>query len=274
MTARFSLLALLFVPGAIPALADEMASPPPGLPRPAVLSVLEGWRGDDGVHIAGLRVTLLPEWKTYWRAPGDAGIPPDFDWSGSENWSDVSVHWPVPIVFETNGMTTIGYGGEVILPMKITPHTEGQIELDGDILLGVCRDICMPLEGAVRATLPNREFDPERDAAILAALDDRADTRLEAGVSAADCSAEPISDGMRITAKVTMPALGDMEHVAFELRQGEVWLSEAMTMRSGDLLTTYADAVPPTGAPFDVDLSALRLTVISQGRAVDISGCE
>ena len=57
-------------------------------------SVLTGWRMENGHHMAALRITLAPGWKTYWRAPGEAGIPPRFDWTGSDNLSAVTVHWP------------------------------------------------------------------------------------------------------------------------------------------------------------------------------------
>ena len=57
-----------------------------------------GWR-EGYSHVAGLTIRLAPGWKTYWRAPGDAGIPPSFNWSGSKNVADVRVQFPVPEVF-------------------------------------------------------------------------------------------------------------------------------------------------------------------------------
>ncbi|MEL7014329.1 MAG: protein-disulfide reductase DsbD domain-containing protein, partial [Pseudomonadota bacterium] len=58
--------------------------------------LLTGWRAADGSHIAALQIDLAPGWTTYWRAPGDAGIPPYFDWHASENLSSVDVEWPSP----------------------------------------------------------------------------------------------------------------------------------------------------------------------------------
>ncbi|MGH1367844.1 MAG: protein-disulfide reductase DsbD domain-containing protein [Maritimibacter sp.] len=256
------------------AVAEGMVAPHPALPKPAEVSVINGWRAEDGSHMAAIHVRLAPEWKTYWRAPGDAGIPPSFDWSGSQNWGDVAFFWPAPEVFETNGMTTFGHGGELILPMKIAPEYGDDIKLEGKLMMGVCRDICMPFEAQVSAILTTRPFDAKRDAPITRALALRPDTREEAQVSQVSCEATPIEDGMRITARLEMPSLGAKEHIAFELAQGDVWLSEAMSTRQGDTLAAYADAVPTSGAPFDVDYSALRFTVISQGRAVDIQGCD
>ena len=58
--------------------------------------ILTGWRDANGTHYAALEIMLAPGWKTYWRTPGDAGIPPQFNWSGSENLSAVGVSYPVP----------------------------------------------------------------------------------------------------------------------------------------------------------------------------------
>ena len=60
------------------------------------LSVIEGYRTSRGTHMAALKIQLQPGWKTYWRAPGDGGIPPQFDWSGSKNIKGVQFHWPRP----------------------------------------------------------------------------------------------------------------------------------------------------------------------------------
>jgi DsbC/DsbD-like thiol-disulfide interchange protein len=78
---------------------------------------------ENGGHMAAVELQLAPGWKTYWRSPGDAGIPPSFDWSGSENVKSVRLHWPAPEVFEANGMQTIGYHERLVLPVEITPRT-------------------------------------------------------------------------------------------------------------------------------------------------------
>jgi DsbC/DsbD-like thiol-disulfide interchange protein len=54
------------------------------------IRILPGWSRDDGSHMAALHLILAPGWKTYWRAPGDAGIPPMMDLEGSDNLSDIT----------------------------------------------------------------------------------------------------------------------------------------------------------------------------------------
>ena len=86
--------------------------------------LLPGWR-EDGRHIAAIRLTLAPGWKTYWRAPGDAGIPPVFDWSASGNVRAVAVQYPVPKVFDQGGVRSVGYADSVTFPVFITPQEPG-----------------------------------------------------------------------------------------------------------------------------------------------------
>src|SRR5262249_59326870 len=61
----------------------------------------------------GLQFTLKPGWKTYWRSPGDAGLPVTVDWAGSTNVASAVMAWPVPHRFFLNGLGTFRYEGEV-----------------------------------------------------------------------------------------------------------------------------------------------------------------
>jgi DsbC/DsbD-like thiol-disulfide interchange protein len=234
--------------------------------------LLSGWRMAGGDHVAALRLTLAPGWKTYWRAPGDAGIPPLFDWSGSDNIASFSASWPVPEVFHLNGMRSVGYSEVVTIPLHFAPARPGDpIEVRGQIDIGVCEDICVPVSLEVTATLPPDTFDP--DPRIAAALADRPMTAGEAGVSGIDCMLEPIRDGLRLTATIDMPPLGAGEEAVVELVGAPVWVSEPELARSGNSLQAVADLVPPEAAPFALQRDDLRFTVLSGDRAVEIAGC-
>ena len=83
-----------------------LAAAPVSAQMPDTLAEAEiapGWR-EGNTHVAGLTIRLAPGWKTYWRAPGDAGIPPGFNWSGSSNVAGVRVQFPVPSVFTQSGI--------------------------------------------------------------------------------------------------------------------------------------------------------------------------
>ncbi len=118
-------------------------------------SLLTGWQTDAGTHMAGLQLTLAPGWKTYWRSPGDAGIPPQFDWSGSQNLKSVRLHWPSPSVFHTNGYQTIGYIGGVVLPIEVEAKDPSRpVTLSAVMELGICDKVCMPRRCTSRRNLP------------------------------------------------------------------------------------------------------------------------
>lgn len=252
------------------ALAPAFAEGPDDLQ--AEIELLPGWRTADGTHMAALRITLSEDWKTYWRAPGEAGLPPKFDWSGSENLAEVRPHWPVPEVFTSNGMTTLGYHHELVLPLEIVPLAQGEdIQLDGNLAMGICQDICMPMQGHVAAVLPGTAA--EADPRIVGALDRRPATADEAGVISAKCAVEAIADGLRVTAKIDMPRIGAGELTVFEAPSPEIWVSESVTRRAENMLTATADLVPPDARPFEFDTASLRLTVLAGDRAVDIHGC-
>ncbi len=235
--------------------------------------LLPGWRMENGRHMAALRLTLAPGWKTYWRAPGDAGIPPHFDWTGSENVRMAKPHWPVPAVFWQNGMRSVGYEGEVTLPLEFVPDQPGQpMVVRGQAIVGVCEDICIPVTLRITADLP-LSGEGAGTGAIRNALARRPMSAGEAGVGRVVCRAEPIADGLRLTVTVEMPRIGAEEQAVVEFTDQRVWISDAETRRTGNRLTAVAEMVPPEAQPFAMARDGVRLTVISGSRAVDIRGC-
>lgn len=257
------------------ALALLVALPLPAVAETAPVvtgSIRPGWQEDDGRRIAALQLSLTPGWKTYWRAPGDAGIPPSFDWSRSENLRSVRLHWPRPQLFEQNGMRTAGYAGEFVLPVEIVPADPSRpVRLVARMEIGVCRDVCMPAELRFEAALADAGA---ADPAIRAALADRPSTPREAGVRRVSCDVAPIADGLAVEATIDMPGITGREMVVMEPPQGDVWVAEAVVRRDGTHLRARSDMVPPSGAPFALDRGALRLTVLGEdGVAVEIAGC-
>jgi DsbC/DsbD-like thiol-disulfide interchange protein len=110
---------------------------------------------DPPVVRAGLEIRLDPGWRTYWRDPGDSGVPPTLDFSGSDNVKSVTVMWPVPERFPDGaGGNSIGYLDHVILPLRIAPadsakHASLQLKLGYDI----CSNMCVPVEANLKLPL-------------------------------------------------------------------------------------------------------------------------
>ena len=263
-----ALLAGFVLSGTAQTPAPVMAGPAPH----AEVEILPGWRQPDGSHIAALRIQLDTGWKTYWRAPGEAGIPPRFDWSGTQNLDAIRFHWPVPEIIVSNGITTLGYSGELLLPFEVVPEDpEGDVIIDGSLDFGICEDICMPLQMPVSGVLP--ATGGAQNPRILGALAARPDTAQEAAVSAVDCEVETIADGVRVRARIGVAPVGPHEVVVIEPDNAAIWVSSAMVRREADILFAEADLVPPEAQPFALDPETLRITVLAEGRGVDIQGC-
>ncbi|QFS84278.1 hypothetical protein FIU97_16105 [Roseivivax sp. THAF40] len=231
-----------------------------------------GWRRADGTHIAALHLTLAPGWKTYWRAPGDAGIPPEFGWRGSRNLAGVSIIWPRPDVFDQAGMRAIGYTDELVLPLAIRPERNGDVLLEGDMQLGICKDVCLPhalsFSGRLDAGMT------ERDPRIAAALSDRPFSASEVGGASVHCDIAPGNNGaLRLTAKIDMASAGNSEEVVVETGNPFLWVAEPESRRDGGTLIASTEIVHMERKPFALDRGSLTFTVLGTRQAVELSGC-
>lgn len=239
---------------------------------PVQAEILEGWQQADGSRVAALRLVLKPGWKTYWRTPGDAGIPPRFDWSGSANLGAVRISWPRPQVFVQSGMRSIGYANEVVLPLAIAPRQAGKpIKLKARLEIGVCRDICVPQELRLSAMLRTQSSRPTP--AITAALAARPLSAAEAGVKSARCRLTPSAEGLALEAQLTLPSTGGPEVVVIEANNPDLWMSESTAKRRAGVLTARADLASVSGGALAVDRSGLTITVLGRKQAVEIKGC-
>ncbi len=103
----------------------------------------------------GIEIALKKGWKTYWRSPGDAGLPVEIDWNGSANLAQAKLRHPVPQRFELFGIETTGYAGNVILPVEATLAEAGKpASLRAGVDLLVCEDVCIPYRADLSLDLP------------------------------------------------------------------------------------------------------------------------
>ncbi|KAA9010544.1 protein-disulfide reductase DsbD domain-containing protein [Histidinibacterium aquaticum] len=265
------LRSLFLACGVVAAVSSLSASAESPVPDGVVSArILPGWRDAEGRHMAGLEIALAPGWKTYWRAPGDAGIPPEFQWSTASNVGQMRLHWPVPEVSESNGLRAIGYTGRVVIPMEFSTGS-GPARIAGEVELGVCSEVCMPVTLDIAADLPAAG---QREPGIVAALLDAPLDESEARVGAVDCRLSATADGMRLEAQLEMPATGGAEEVVIEAADPSIWVSEPASRRQGNTLSVAADLVHYSGGAFALDRSRLVFTVLGSERAVEIRGCD
>jgi DsbC/DsbD-like thiol-disulfide interchange protein len=102
------------------------------------------------VLLGGVAIQLQPGWHTYWRTPGDSGVPPRFDFSKSDNVEAVTVLWPAPHKFDDGaGGTSLGYLKQIVLPLRIVPrNADKPVTLRASINYAVCEKLCIPVDAS------------------------------------------------------------------------------------------------------------------------------
>ncbi|MET0639265.1 MAG: protein-disulfide reductase DsbD domain-containing protein [Hyphomicrobium sp.] len=113
-------------------------------------------RNGETALYAGLDVSMPGGWKTYWRSPGDAGgVPPDFDWAGSDNLASATVLYPAPHRIHDKAGDVVGYKDAVLFPILIEPKDASKpVTLHAKVDYGVCKDICIPAEAELQLVIP------------------------------------------------------------------------------------------------------------------------
>lgn len=145
----------------------------------AAMRLIAGTNKTDAATLtAGVELKLDPNWHTYWRYPGDAGVPPRFDFSGSQNVAAVTVRYPAPqaIVDETG--TTLGYERHVVFPLQITPKKTGHpVKLHLILDYAICEKLCVPAKGEATLSLAAGQ---SSQAKLLAAAEARVPKPVDA----------------------------------------------------------------------------------------------
>ena len=121
---------------------------------PARVALIDG--GWDGAsRIAGVAIDIDDGWKTYWRVPGESGVPPEFTWEGSRNIAQVEVLYPLATRYDDASGDAIGYKHRVVFPLRLTPiDRKTAIDLSLAMFFGVCKEVCVPKKFAQHIVLP------------------------------------------------------------------------------------------------------------------------
>jgi thiol:disulfide interchange protein DsbD len=166
-----AMLLALFAFWGLPAVALESA--PATSPRASASLVSDVDSGVAPGHAfrVGLWLRLAPGWHTYWQNPGDAGVPAELDLDLPSGTTAGPIVWPAPQRVAEGSLMTYAYNGEVLLPVTITPSTEGKTSIKAHANWLVCRDICVPEEADFRLDLPAGNASPSAQAPLFAAAD-------------------------------------------------------------------------------------------------------
>jgi DsbC/DsbD-like thiol-disulfide interchange protein len=226
--------------------------------------------GADGARLAAVEIAPERGFKTYWRHPGESGLPPAFDWSRSANLAAVEVLWPAPRRFEDGGGVSYGYEGGVVLPLRVTPReADRPVRLALTLDYGVCKDVCIPVRAELSLALPPGGSAAPTPPAIERALSAVPERRaVGAGGELSVLAVEPAGAGKRellVTVRAPAPP-------ALFAEGPEGWF----------LSTPPQNAAPPRSfAPVTIPVAvdehppeaagpvAIRLTVTAGGRAIE-----
>jgi len=241
--------------------------------RSAVRLVAGSPLGADGPLRAGVEIRLATGWKTYWRYPGDSGVPPVFDFSKSENVKSVSIRWPAPHRFTDDGGASIGYKGGVIFPVQVVrenPKRPATLRLGLDY--AVCEKLCVPAKGEAVLELAST---PSPQDSRLAGAEAQTPKPARIGDAApfgiAAVRREPGNPHPRIVVEVTAPmaaaldlfAEGPTADWALPLPEPIPGAPPGRRWFAFDL-----DGVPPG---VDATGARLRFTLVSDGHALEVT---
>jgi DsbC/DsbD-like thiol-disulfide interchange protein len=136
----------------------------------SAVRLLAGSRGGQ-VLLGGIAFQLQSGWKTYWRSPGDSGVPPRFDFSKSDNVESVTILWPAPTAFPDGaGGISLGYKNQVVLPLRIVAkHADRPVTLRATIDYAVCETLCVPVTASPELSFAS--VASTQDGTLAAALD-------------------------------------------------------------------------------------------------------
>jgi DsbC/DsbD-like thiol-disulfide interchange protein len=136
----------------------------------SAIRLLAGSRSG-AVLMGGIAFQLQPGWKTYWRTPGDSGVPPRFDFSKSDNIEAVTILWPAPTKFDDGaGGHSLGYHDQVVLPLRIVvKNADKPVTLRATVNYAVCEKLCVPVDA--EPELAFTSVASTEDSALSAALD-------------------------------------------------------------------------------------------------------
>src|SRR4051812_21763463 len=230
-----------------------------------LITAVEGTGSLDRVPL-GLHLKMKPGWKTYWRSPGDAGLPPQLSWEGSGNLAGTDFRWPAPHRFTLFGIETFGYDGEVVFPITARPAQPGQpLDLKVSVDLLVCSEICVPQNLDLALEVPaGPAASSGNDANLIA----RFTSYVPSDGTASGLGIESMrtsGKGLEVTATAREPFVDPDLFV--ENAAGAAFAAPPVPLADGNRRITITLAA--TGQPVPLDGLPVTLTLVDGARSME-----
>jgi len=101
----------------------------------------------DGTTLAGIQIDMPQNYKTYWKTPGQTGIPTEIDLAGSQGVEGYQILWPYPTVDNAAGYLDYVYFGPTVMPLELKIASDAPSVVVSAVM-GICSDICMPAKAS------------------------------------------------------------------------------------------------------------------------------
>jgi DsbC/DsbD-like thiol-disulfide interchange protein len=216
---------------------------------------------------AGVEIRLAPGWKTYWRYPGDSGVPPRFDFSGSQNVKSVTVRFPAPKRLPDESGITIGYKRDVVFPLDIVPEDAAKpVTLRLKLDYAVCEKICVPADAKAELTLGDSSAFVDRIDASAATVPKAVPLGGDGALSIRAARRE----GTKVMVEVAAPAGAEVELFA-EGPTPDWALPVPARVSEAAGVWRFAfdlDGLPPDTKP---DGATLTLTAVAGTQAIEVA---
>ncbi len=230
---------------------------------------LVGTPDANGVLSAVLELNLDQGWKTYWRSPGLAGLPPTFDLTTSWNVGAFSIQYPAPQRYNDGFSITNVYSGRVLIPITVVAAVQGapvNLSIVGN--LGVCDVVCIPVRFETSLIMTRGAID--RDALAIV---DEARALIPTGPVPGEFEVNSFqvigTNGRNVVVLVSMTVPQSFGAALFVEGPND-WIAQEVNHTGG--VGTAATFIVTITRPTTVDPTSgvpLRLTVVSGGRAIE-----
>jgi DsbC/DsbD-like thiol-disulfide interchange protein len=242
MTLWRTLLASATIAAGLSGTAAASSSPWISVEGAHIRLVTSGVADPDGILRGALEIDLVPGWKTYWRDPGDAGVPPTIDTSASTNVKSAAFDFPAPRRHDEGDFSWAGYDRPVSLPIRFELDDPSKpVSIGASIFLGVCETICVPVKADITID-PTADPDNPDDAAVVSA----ASASLPAPATA-DFGLRTVGfEGDRLVVEAILPGGGEDADVFIAGEDGYSFEEPTRSVKDGRTYFTVAATRPGT----------------------------
>lgn len=230
--------------------------------------------GDLDTIPLGVEVRLDEGWKTYWRSPGDAGIPPFVEWDGSQNLANADFQWPAPIRFNFYDLETFGYEKSVVFPIMAQVDRTGEaVNLRARVDLLVCDDVCIPHSFEAALDLPAGPATPSDHANLIDRYQNQVPgdgSRAGLSFAGADVSGPASKPLIRAAFRADTPFQNP--DLLVEGHEDAIFSSPSFEFHDGGrlvLASVEAEDIFGEGAAVDLESDPLVFTLIDGARSME-----